>query len=79
MSTIPRATPLFDAAKVLLIAAERFRELKQRLHPPAGAVVWLEDQDGRVLIFTRGEYRDILYENVDKLDNDVQVFELEPE
>ena len=28
--------------------------------PSRGAVVWLEDSDGRVLVFTRGEHRDKL-------------------
>ena len=31
-----------------------------RVHPSHGAVIWLEDDAGRVLVFTRGEYRDKL-------------------
>ncbi len=35
-----------------------------KLDPCGGAVRWIEDTDGRVVIFTRGEYRDKLMDAV---------------
>jgi hypothetical protein len=32
-----------------------------------GAVIWLEATDGKLCIFTRGEYRTILLNNIERL------------
>ena len=45
----------------------------------SGALLWLEDDDGKVVIFTRGEYRQALFENVDKLGQPVHFFALSEE
>ena len=37
-----------------------------KLHPEKGAVQWLEDTMGHVLIFTRGEYRDKIMAAIDR-------------
>ena len=41
------------ALKVLVAMHEYFK-----LDPCGGAIRWIEDTSGRVIIFTRGEYRD---------------------
>lgn len=43
-------------AKNLIKAAYAFWIARQRIH--SSAVVWLEDDDGKLLVFTRSEYAD---------------------
>ncbi len=57
---------LKEAAQRLLEEAARYWEVYQRERSRA-AVVWLQDEEGRVLIFTRGEYREQLMAEVTKL------------
>lgn len=33
----------------------------------SGACIWLDDTDGRTVIFTRGEYRSTLFANIERL------------
>ena len=47
---------LNDAGKKLIEAAYEFWELHQK-HCGHGAVVWLEDDSGHFVLFTRGEYK----------------------
>lgn len=63
MSDILAGSEQFKAAEALLKAAYDF----WLTCPDSSAVRWLEDTDGKVIIFTRGEYRDTLLRNIDKL------------
>lgn len=56
--------PLREAGERLLVAAHEYWTVAQRNAVP-GAVVWLEGDDGRLVIFTRGEYRHTLLANID--------------
>lgn len=60
--------PALQAAADRLLAAamDYWREF-QKANPPGGAVVWVEDEDGRLVILTRGEYREHLLANVHTL------------
>lgn len=70
--TIPRRDPNFtmkDLAKV----GDRFLEAGYAYWEAAhkagisGAVIWLEGEDGRCAIFTRGEYKQQLVGNIERL------------
>jgi len=52
-------------AKRLLEAAYEYWKAYQELHLPTSAVVWLKDSKGGLVIFTRGEYKNQLMENID--------------
>jgi hypothetical protein len=45
---------LYEAAQKLIEAAHEFWEVAQGSH--AGAVQWVEDDQGRMLVYTRSEY-----------------------
>lgn len=47
-----------------------------KLAPNNGSVQWIEDTDGRVVIFTTGMYRDVLMKNVHDIGQPVEEFEL---
>jgi len=75
--SIPRIDPSVTIGD-LQAAADRFRdaglEYWEMLHKceatarnTAGAVVWLTDADGSMVIFTRGEYRERLMMNIDRI------------
>ncbi len=49
-----------EAAQAAIDAMQRYFDLR----PHRGAVQWIEDSDGRVVIFTRGEYRSVIMEAV---------------
>lgn len=57
-------------------AAERLLEAAMDYHAAyrkaglAGAVVWIQDTTGRMVILTRGEYRHTLMENIDRVYRD---------
>jgi len=73
---ISKDDPRHKAAQDVIDAMYRFFELNRG----RGAVQWLEDHDGKVVIFTRGEYRGQLMENIDRLGPPVEQFEwIEPE
>jgi len=57
-SDIPSGSRLHASACKLLDAAQEFWIARQAAD--SCAVVWLEDADGRVLLYTRGEYRDTI-------------------
>lgn len=48
-----------EAAKKLIKAAAEYWEVYQR-YCSSSAVVWLQDDDGKLLVFTRGEYENTL-------------------
>ena len=55
---------LRQAAERLIAAAEAYWTAYQRALGH-NAVVWLTDTDGRLVIFTRSEYRQTLLANID--------------
>ena len=55
--------PRAQAAREVIEAMHKFFKLQ----PHNGAVQWIEDDTGRVVIFTRGEYRHALMGAVDAL------------
>lgn len=57
---------LKDAAERLLEAALDYHAAYRKAGL-AGAVVWVKDTDGRMVILTRGEYRCTLMQNIDRL------------
>lgn len=63
MSPISKDSERYRAAKLLLNAALKFWQAceKEGQH---GAVQWLAGTNGELLIFTRGEYRDGLMNNI---------------
>lgn len=64
------ADPALDAAaRKLLDAAMGFYEAHKRSTGGA-AVVWLTDAAGRMVVLTRGEYRETLMTNVHRLQVD---------
>ena len=56
----------FDASNFLLNAAQEWWEASKRANVH-GAVKWLDSEEGALLIYTRGEYKDALLENIHKL------------
>lgn len=54
MDVIKKEDPRHAAAQKVIDAMEEFFYLQ----PNNGAVQWIEDSLGRVIVFTRGEYRD---------------------
>jgi hypothetical protein len=50
-------------ASELLAVAREFWKLQQQL-TKSGAVKWVEFDSGELLVFTRGEYRDQILENI---------------
>ena len=54
------------SAERLLEAAMDYFEAHKRATGGA-AVVWLKDTAGRMVVLTRGEYRDTLMRNIDRL------------
>jgi hypothetical protein len=47
-----------------------------KLAPCGGAVQWIEDTDGRLIVFTRGEYRDAIRNAIGEGLLPEQLFEL---
>jgi len=83
--SIPRQDPNFgeeqlrESGQRLLDAAMAYWEDCHKFRSElGGAIQWLESNDGRLVIFTRGEYRARLLENVDRLNLPVFVFDAEP-
>lgn len=48
-----------------------------KVQPMRGAVQWIKDTDGRVIIFTRGEYVSTLMRNIDSIGAPTEAFELQ--
>jgi hypothetical protein len=68
---------LHDAAEALMEAAMRYWREYRRVTGGA-AVVWIKDEDGRMVVLTRGEYHQTLMRNIDVLQSDgveVRTFE----
>lgn len=56
-----------EAAQTLLDAAHEYWHWRQR-HGLHGAVIWLRDDNGRLLVFTRGEYADRIERTMREVD-----------
>lgn len=56
----------FDASNFLLKAAHEWWEASKRANVH-GAVKWLDSEEGALLIYSRGEYKDALMQNIHKL------------
>jgi len=50
----------------LLEAAMEYWEEYRKVSGP-GAVVWLRDEDGRLVLLTRGEYTSTLMQNIERM------------
>lgn len=57
---------LEEAADALLSAAMTYWKAFRRVNGGA-AVVWVEDEDGRLVVLTRGEYRDTIMANIEPI------------
>lgn len=73
MVDIPKTDPRHAAAAKVLDAMHEF----WKLAPGGGAVQWIEDTDGRLVVFTRGEYRQQIREAIGENLQPEQYFELE--
>lgn len=70
MAALKAEPELETSARELLEAAMRYWEAFRK-ETGGAAVVWLADADGRMVMLTRGEYRDTLMRNIDALPRDV--------
>ncbi len=61
---------LLESGKKLIKAARDFWEVHQKACGPR-AVVWLKDDAGGLVLFTRGEYKDQIMENVGFLSEEI--------
>jgi hypothetical protein len=61
----PPADDVEAKARALITAGQAFWDAK-RLAGEGAGVVWLQDTTGRVLVFTRGEYRDAMMAAVER-------------
>ncbi len=69
---IPQSDPRYAAAQRVLHAMHDF----WKLAPSGGAVQWIEDADGHLVVFTRGEYRTAIREAIGEHLQPEQFFEL---
>jgi hypothetical protein len=69
MRTVSTPTgKLYDIGKKLLETGRDYWEEYQGKLSPC-AVVWLESDDGSLVVFTRGEYADELKDTIEGFDN----------
>jgi hypothetical protein len=68
---LSKDNPITKLAMELMEAAERFREA----FPGQAAVRWLEDTSGRLIVFTRGEYKEAIRKAIAQNLQPEQVFE----
>ena len=70
--SIPRRDPNFTMAD-LQAAADKWMDAGYEYWVAAakaginGAVIWVADTDGRMSVFTRGEYRQTILQNIDRM------------
>ena len=69
---IPRSDPRHAAAQRVLHAMHDFWKLSHT----GGAVQWIEDGDGHLVVFTRGEHRAAIREAIGEALQPEQFFEL---
>ncbi len=71
--TITKTDPRHEAALRALDAMHEY----WKLAPHRGAVQWIEDADGRLVVFSRGEYRSQILEGIEATYQPIQFFEIE--
>lgn len=71
MTTIPETDPRHAAAQRVIDAMHDF----WKLNPSSGAVQWIEDTDGRLIVFTRGEYRNSIRQAIGECLSEEEYFE----
>jgi hypothetical protein len=59
-------TELKEKGQALIAAAYEYWKEFQKVSGPA-AVVWIEDDSGHLICFTRGEYKEIIMKNISPL------------
>jgi len=70
--SIPKTDPRFTMADLeeegrkFLEAGYRYWEAAHKAGI-SGAVIWLQDDEGKMIIFTRGEYRDALMQGIEEI------------
>ena len=64
---------LYAAGQAALDAMHEFWRIKERMGCGA-AVCWLQDTDGRLLVFTRGEYKQQIMDVIDENNQDTIYF-----
>lgn len=71
LEVIPKSDPRHPLAQKIIDLMYEYFEL----NPFNGAVQWIEDARGHVVIFTRGEYRHVLMNNIDDVGVPIRQFE----
>lgn len=74
MNIIDRDSKRYKASVKLLEASQEFWNACHE-EGQYGAVQWLIGEEGQLVIYTRGEYKDQLMLNIDKLGTEVYHFE----
>lgn len=72
METIPVSDPRHAAAMAVIDAMHKFRAID----PSRGTVQWIEDTKGRLIVFTRGEYKEAIRQAIGEGLTPEQYFEL---
>jgi hypothetical protein len=67
--TIPAKSALFEKGQALIEAAYEYWQEYQKVCESA-AVVWLNADDGHLLVFTRGEYTRTIMECIEPLQHE---------
>jgi hypothetical protein len=71
--SLPRLDPtitveqLEECGQRFLEAGYAYWEMMNKIKKLGGAVAWITNGDGHMVIFTRGEYSDTLLRNIDRL------------
>lgn len=69
---IATTDPRHAAAKAALESMHAY----WKIDPFHGAVQWIEDTEGRVIVFTRGEYREKIMRAIGEGHTDTRAFEI---
>ena len=77
MKLIKKDSKIWNAAEKVLSAMHEYFE-KMKKDGKAAGTIWLQDDIGNLLIFTRGEQRDQLLKNITPI-QDTSFFEIEGE
>ncbi len=72
--TTEKDPQLHEAARALLDAAYKYWQEYQRVCGRA-PVVWLKDNNGHMVVFTRSEYGDTIMRNIDRLSDEIPLCE----
>ncbi len=72
--TISKDEALYEKGKTLTKAAYDYWEEYNKL-VGSSAIVWLQNEDGNLILFTRGEYREQIMREVDRINLDEKMYE----